>query len=688
MDYLSTETVISGCHPPSNSQTATYDSDASVVLVGFSGAGKQTLGVIASVFLRRRYVDFNSYFEQHEGITPYEYLSTRGLSMYREAETKITAAFLDTHRKNCVVAGLTGLAGNAQKDILKSFSNASPVIYVRRDKADLVLGQEETLPQFYEARDAFYRSSSSFDFFNLTQTGRDNEQAILSGTLKLKKTETDFIRFLCRIFGQPPQLLHSSDPFSSSYTYSLEIKLDWLETHSSEYEQLECGADVISLVIDPQIVRTGDFLNRISKQVAVLRRHTRAPIIIDVPNPSVYDPVSYFRLLRLCLRSAPDLLTVPLTANSKYIDTLASAKGNTKLIGTFHRTEPWNDASTPPQLSRLHDMARNLSCFAVRISHDPVSSSETLQCLWFAQEARKSWTLPLIAYNTGPLGRTSVCFNPVLSPVVLGNDGVMVKQAQAALYSSFTLLKKTFTLIGRSVSYSLSPVMHNEAYAACGMPHSFNLLQTDDFGGFHRLLEDTECGGVIVSLPFKTTVLPLLDQMSPEAREIGAVNTVTVAKHRNELGSRQIVLTGHNTDHIGIRKCIQQNLSPANLIREGSTALIVGAGGMARAAIHACRTLGMENICIHNRTIRNAEELAENLRNRGINIRVLATLQDSWPAGLRQPTVVISCIPAHSIAGQCAHELTLPHQWLQSRTGGVFIEVRENPREEFWLMLQ
>ncbi|KIW11326.1 shikimate-5-dehydrogenase [Exophiala spinifera] len=671
--------------PTTPTHKTVYNSRASILVVGFPRAGKHTLSVIASVVLRRQYVDFGKAFEKSVGTTPYDYIATHGMPAYREAETKATESLLNTYGEDYVIGGLTAFGSNAQKRLLKAFAQTHPVIYVQRDKADLgdMFGDQGNQEQLYRIHDAFYRSCSNFDFYNITWTLDTPNGRNQGGTLKLKQTEVDFVRFLHRIYGRQPQLLCSAGALSASYTYALQVPLPWLDAHVLEYDELESGADMVSLVIDPRDHATDHYLELIPKAVATLRRHARAPIMIDVLYLGVQDSVNYLKLLRLCLRSSPDFLTVCLKVDLDQVRSLSSLRGPTQIVGTYHY-EGRKQTGVAEEITwtKVHDLASQLACHAVRITHQAASASENLQRLYNAQVARDTWTMPLIAYNTGSLGRTSVCFNPVLSPVVLpsmSTEGVTIKQAQTALYSSFIQSRKKFTILGQSVSYSLSPAMHNAAYAACGMPHSYGLLQSDNLGSIHELLTDPECGGLAISLPFKMQVLPMLRHISPEARDIGAVNTVVVERGQNQPGDYDTILKGYNTDHIGIRKCIERKISPANVIREGSTALVIGAGGVARAAIYACRTLGIRIICLYNRTASHAEALANHYKQQNLEVQVLSTLESEWPERLRPPTVIISCIPAHSISGQAAHELTIPDQWLQSRTGGVFVEMAYKP---------
>lgn len=138
-----------------------------------------------------------------------------------------------------------------------------------------------------------------------------------------------------------------------------------------------------------------------------------------------------------------------------------------------------------------------------------------------------------------------------------------------------------------------------------------------------------------------------------------------------------------------MRACIQRGLSPANGIRPHSSALVCGAGGMARAAVYSLISLGVRHIFVYNRTAANATALAEHYNKLGSegqlthfvkestefsHIRVLDTLSTSWPADKRHPTIIVNCIPRQS-SDKTSINFTLPASWLNSPTGGVVVEV-------------
>lgn len=260
-----------------------------------------------------------------------------------------------------------------------------------------------------------------------------------------------------------------------------------------------------------------------------------------------------------------------------------------------------------------------------------------------------------------------------------------------------------YFLFGANVSYSMSPAMHNTAFNLCGLPHSYTIFQCPTLRGLNELVENQFFGGSSVSLPYKTEVIPLLHSMSPHARAIGAVNTLIPIRNNDDSDPRLSQessiylekcragpikgLHGDNTDWIGICNCIRRGLSPANAVRPSSTGLVIGAGGMARAAIYSMIHLGVQNIFVYNRTSVNAEKLAHHYNRQDLfasehnganghpRVSTLESLDDQWPAGYKQPTIIVNGIPAHSIGGQQAPNFHVPSQWLKSPTGGVVVDV-------------
>jgi shikimate dehydrogenase len=150
-------------------------------------------------------------------------------------------------------------------------------------------------------------------------------------------------------------------------------------------------------------------------------------------------------------------------------------------------------------------------------------------------------------------------------------------------------------LIGRNIQNSLSPALHDDAFAAAGLRGYYHLMDLDLLAG--RSLPDLIAAiraagfaGINVTYPCKEAVLPLLDDITPEARQIGAVNTVTIANDGRTLG--------HNTDRIGFRRSFEETIGRAAIADKNVA--VVGAGGAGRAVAFALLDLAAASVAIHD----------------------------------------------------------------------------------------
>jgi shikimate dehydrogenase len=161
-----------------------------------------------------------------------------------------------------------------------------------------------------------------------------------------------------------------------------------------------------------------------------------------------------------------------------------------------------------------------------------------------------------------------------------------------------------YGIFGDPVSHSLSPPMQNEAFRLAGLDAVYL-----PFHVYPQELEKAVLGmralqirGINVTIPHKEAILPLLDDIDPLARLIGAVNTVV---------NRQGRLVGYNTDAPGLLRALAEDLqfNPA-----GKSIVLLGAGGAARAALVALAQGGAAAITIANRDPERARALVEEFR--------------------------------------------------------------------------
>ena len=163
-------------------------------------------------------------------------------------------------------------------------------------------------------------------------------------------------------------------------------------------------------------------------------------------------------------------------------------------------------------------------------------------------------------------------------------------------------------LIGAPIAQSAAPAMHEQAAEALGARCHYQLIEVAgaDPAELRALLDGVRrlgFAGVNVTFPYKEAVVPLLDEMSPGASAIGAVNTVVVRDGR---------LIGHNTDTTGFERAIGDLVAGSN---HGPVALI-GAGGVGKAIAFALANLGVAELSIFDADRVKAEQLAMQLRGR------------------------------------------------------------------------
>lgn len=163
---------------------------------------------------------------------------------------------------------------------------------------------------------------------------------------------------------------------------------------------------------------------------------------------------------------------------------------------------------------------------------------------------------------------------------------------------------KIACIIGDPVSHSLSPAIHNAAFAALGLNWVYVAFRV----GESRLAAAVEglralgAVGFNVTMPHKEAAALLVDELDAEARIIGAVNTVQVKDGR---------LIGHNTDGAGLVRSLLVDL--AFSVR-GKNAVVFGAGGAARAIVVALAAAGCQRLAVINRTKDKADILVELVR--------------------------------------------------------------------------
>lgn len=155
-------------------------------------------------------------------------------------------------------------------------------------------------------------------------------------------------------------------------------------------------------------------------------------------------------------------------------------------------------------------------------------------------------------------------------------------------------------LIGEVLGHSLSPVIHEKLFHKLSIPGRYDLIEIPK-DHFAEALRDTltACDGLNVTIPYKLDVIPFLDDISPEAKTIGAVNTIARTDGK---------LVGYNTDYFGFQRTLRKIDAKVN----GKTAVVLGHGGASRAIIQCLYDEGAAEIRVISR---HPEKVDSDLRS-------------------------------------------------------------------------
>ena len=157
---------------------------------------------------------------------------------------------------------------------------------------------------------------------------------------------------------------------------------------------------------------------------------------------------------------------------------------------------------------------------------------------------------------------------------------------------------KKYFVIGNPIDHSLSPKLQNWWLKENNIDATYDKikLEVHEIKNFIQEIKEQRIAGCNVTVPFKKTVIPFLDKLSPEAEQTQSVNTITF-----DNGD----LVGHNTDIAGFSAAIKK----LNFNIKGKKILILGAGGVVPSIIFALKNMYAQEIIISNRTKEKAENL-------------------------------------------------------------------------------
>lgn len=727
-----------------------HDQDASIVFVGPRATGTSSLAVIAGSILGWKIIDCDSEFESLTGSTKQQYRSRHGAESYRQRKLDVVQKVLEADTKRCVFACGTITSWEKNSFFLK-YAQSHPIVYVIRERKliqnYLGLGDDGGWKNAVEHMHFFFRQRSNYEFFNLNEAEEPQWQTTLTDFVRtksqsssqcpqvLRKTRAHVSVLLRNIYGSTFQTKRYGaiqrfpklEPELRQGSCVLCIDLGDIKSNSEYLKSLDSGHDAIQLNITGSTSEWHSVLSTdtLAWALAAVRRQLDIPVIVNavtLPNSDNSIPDSHAKayglLLHLILRLAPEYLTVDLRSEDQFISKIVQSKGLTRVIGCLHVCRSleslYDSGGTLSQYHRAHD----LGCDLVSFSGSSTSIHDNLVCQQISRSLSKiGLSTPAVVFNIGALGRLSQILSPFMTPVIPDVDCQLSRQestAKLGLASARQLRMARHMLVpvkriqyyvfGAEVRQSLSPAMHNAGFSSCGLPFLYRAHESPDIRSIQEISSQTSFGGASISLPFKSQVLTLVAKQSTAVQLIGAANTLLpMHSHSGGLeydegdlenadGPTQLV--AENTDWMGIYVCIAKHCTPANHITKQTSALVLGAGGIARAAIYALVKLGVGHILILNRTHENALKLKGHFEHTcgdlhdtdcGLSFdsqttynptfHVLQSYEEPWPEGIHSPSIIVCAIPARATQDIPEYPPELRHDWFNNPTGGLVADV-------------
>jgi len=191
-----------------------------------------------------------------------------------------------------------------------------------------------------------------------------------------------------------------------------------------------------------------------------------------------------------------------------------------------------------------------------------------------------------------------------------------------------------YGIFGYPVEHTFSPGMHNSAFSKLGMDACYVpfAVAPEKLGDAVRAILPLGLCGLNITVPHKEKIIPYLDELSEEARLIGAVNTIEI---------RGGALIGHNTDGRGFLRSLREN---AKFNPKRKQFLFIGSGGAARAVGFSLALAGAKKIVFHDVDLVKANALAQDISQKtGVDAKIISG--DAVTASAAEADCIINATP-------------------------------------------
>ena len=641
--------------------------EKSIFIIGMRGAGKTTTGGHIARITNRPFIDLDSELESNLGMTIPELITSRGWEGFRAEELSLMKKMMVERPKDYVFACGGGIVemSEARELLIKYHKSGGPVLFVQRDieKVLAFLNIDKTRPAYSDQiegvwlrRKPWYRECSNYQYY--AQHAEAEARALIVD---------DLSRFLKQISGSSRALEMIRQ---KRHSFFVSLTIPEVTPAVALMKEITVGSDAVELRVDlledPQNRGEVPPLDYVAKQVALLRSVITIPLIFTVRTKSQGGRfpdeahAEALDLYRLAISMGIDFIDLEMQFPVELLQAVTENKGFSKIIASHHDPQgslSWSNGSWIPYYNKGLQYGDVVKLVGVASSLE-----DNFALMKFKAWAEEAHDVRVIAINMGRQGQLSRILNSFMTPVshpALPFKAAPGQLSAAEIREGLALIgeiaPKKFHLFGKPISASRSPALHNALFPQTGLPHEYGLFETDRATDVLDIIRNPDFGGASVTIPLKLDIMPHLDSIADEAQIIGAVNTIVPTDAPTSTkGTTRTHLLGRNTDWQGITLALR-NAGAHPSTHPASSALVVGGGGTARAAIYALHSMDYATIYL---VARSPSKLAAVVASfpPSYGLRILAAVEDV-DALSSPPDVAIGTIPADRPIDQNVREI-------------------------------
>lgn len=633
-------------------RSPSLDDTRSIYLIGMRGAGKTTTGERVADILDFTFIDLDTQLEKQAKSSIPEIIAKSGWEGFRKQELEMLKKSLEMKPTSYVFACGGGIVETPEaRQLLINYNKSGGlVILIERDIEHIMdyLQKDKTRPAYVDdmrevwlRRKDWYLECSSYQYYSPYGPSDTVSKAL-----------RDLQKFLTLVTGKSQDLkqirMKERSFFVSLTVPEVSAALNFLPGVLVGSDAVELRLDLLQDPNTPTGPPSHDF---VANQVAILRASMSLPMIFTVrsvdqggrfPDEAQEEALN---LYRLALRMGVEFLDLELRWPDRILQAITSTKGNTKIIASYH--DPvgalsWKHGSWVPYYNKAL-----LYGDVVKLVGNATSQEDNVALAKFREWAKAADETPLIAINMGVDGQLSRIQNVFLTPVShedlpfkAAPGQLSAREIRSALSLHGVIKPRNFFLFGKPIAQSRSPALHNTMFKAQGLPHHYGLLEADTTRDLEATLRSAEFGGASVTIPLKLDIIPHLDEVTEDVQSIGAVNTIICDASRPSKTGHGYHLIGRNTDWQGMQLVLENAGADAS---SGQSAVVIGGGGTARAAIYALNAMKYSPIYLVGRSVHKMQSLAESFPA-NYPLRVISSQEEVQKA--HQLAVAIGTIPA------------------------------------------